>query len=395
MASGSSIDQVRILFSLAGLHRVDRGAEVAFIAVASELAKAGHDVTLIGSGPKRPGRPYRYIQARAVDRKRFESFPKLPTLRNETGWEEASFAPGLLAKYHPADYDITATCAFPFTHWSLRRPLIGGSRPRHVFITQNGDWPAFSDKAEFRFFDCDGLVCTNPDYFERNRDRYRCALIPNGVDLDAFAPGPGARTRFGLPEQGRLVLMVSALIPSKNVVEGISAIAQVPDATLVVAGDGPLRDEMTKLAGEILPGRYRQLTVPACDMPELYRSADAFMHLSTDESFGNVFVEAMASGLPVVAYDTPRTRWIIGDEGFFPKSRSTEALAEAISAALAGAGTAVQANRERAQAFGWSGIASQYADFFGELLHNSALNSAARRDMIDPSHLEREGASRA
>jgi hypothetical protein len=235
-----------------------------------------------------------------------------------------------------------------------------------VFITQNGDWPALSDEAEFRFFDCDGLVCTNPDYFERNRHRYKCALIPNGVDLEAFRAGPRERSRFGLPEEGRLILMVSALIPSKNVAEGIAAIACLPDTALVVAGDGPLRDDMSELAKKLLPGRYYQLTAPAAEMPALYRSADAFMHLSTDESFGNVFVEAVATGLPVVAYDTPRTRWIIGDEGFYPEARSCEALSQAISAALTEPGPVARKNRERAQAFSWSGIAKQYVDFFGQ-----------------------------
>jgi glycosyltransferase involved in cell wall biosynthesis len=356
------------LFTIAGLHRVDRGAEVAFIAVASELARSGHEVTLIGSGPPRTDRPYRYIHAPAIDRKRFESFPKLPVLRSETAWEEATFVPGLLTRYRPNDFDITATCAFPFTHWALRRPVLGGSKPLHIFITQNGDWPAVSDEAEFRLFACDGLVCTNPDYFERNRSRYRSALIPNGVDLARFAPGAADRARFGLPERARIVLMVSALIASKNVAEGIATVAQVPDATLVVAGDGPLRDELSKLAGELLPGRYRQLTAPAADMPALYRSADAFMHLSTDESFGNVFVEALASGLPVIAHDTPRTRWIIGDQGFFPKARDAGALAAAITEALdAGASGAVAA-RTRAESFGWPAVGAQYGEFFGELL---------------------------
>jgi len=368
MASRDSSDQVRILFTLAGLHRVDRGAEVAFIAVASELARAGHEVTLIGSGPARPDRPYRYIEAPAVPRERFERFPKFPPFRNETAWEEASFAPGLLAKFRPNEFDITATCAFPFTHWALRRPVLGGKRPRHVFITQNGDWPAYSNKAEFRFFACDGLVCTNPDYFERNRDRYRSALIPNGVDLSLFAPGAAERGRFGLPAKGPIVLMVSALIPSKNVAEGIAAVGEIPNATLVVAGDGPLRDQLAKLAGEIIPGRYRQLTVPAPEMPLLYRSADAFMHLSTDESFGNVFVEALASGLPVVAIDTPRTRWIVGDEGIFPETRDTEGLTTAIKRALTAGASSATGARGRSEQFGWPMIAGRYAQFFHELL---------------------------
>ena len=96
---------------------------------------------------------------------------------------------------------------------------------------------------------------------------------------------------------------------------------EVPGANLVVAGDGPVRDEIHKLAAELLPGRFQQITLPAAEMPALYRSADAFMHLSVDKSFGNVFVEALACGLPIIAYDMPRTRWIIGDAGFFAASR--------------------------------------------------------------------------
>jgi glycosyltransferase involved in cell wall biosynthesis len=367
LGSRCSNDQVKILFALAGLHRVHRGAEVAFISVARELAHLGHEVTLIGSGAPRPEEPYRFIHAPAVSRDRFEGWPSMPALRNETGWEEASFAPGLLGKYRPGRFDITATCAFPFTHWALRRPVLGGRRPRHVFITQNGDWPAVADKAEFRFFDCEGLVCTNPDYFERNSARYRCALIPNGVDLDRFRPGPAERERFGFATAGPVVLMVSALIASKNVAEGIEAVADVPGANLVVAGDGPLRDEINKLAVQRLPGRFLQLTVPASEMPALYRSADAFMHLSVDESFGNVFVEAMASGLPTIAFDTPRTKWIIGDDGFFPASRSTQDLTAAISSALQSGGTSDSAI-ERASEFGWRSIAKRYGEFFAEVL---------------------------
>jgi glycosyltransferase involved in cell wall biosynthesis len=365
MDSRSSIDQVRILFALAGLHRVDRGAEVAFISIARELVKLGHDVTLIGSGPPRPGEPYRYIRAPAISRKTFENWPSAPGLRSDTGWEEASFVPGLLGKYRPSDFDITTTCAFPWTQWALRRPLLSGRKPRHVFVTQNGDWPAFSDKAEFRFFDCDGLVCTNPDYLERNSARYRCALIPNGVDLSRFQPGPSERARLGLPERGPIVLMVSALIASKNVAEGVKAVSKIPNASLVVAGDGPIRDEIFKLAAELLPGRFHQITLPAADMPALYRSADAFMHLSVDESFGNVFVEALATGLPIIAYDIPRTRWIIGDAGFFAVSRTTEDLSGAIANALHAGRRSVA--DERAQSFGWNSVARQYADFFSAL----------------------------
>src|SRR3954451_12967229 len=93
-----STDQVRIAFALSGLHRVDRGAEVAFIAIAEELAQAGNQVTLFGSGDFRPGASYRFVHVPAVRREKFEGWPAVPAFRNEPAWEEASFAPGLLAK---------------------------------------------------------------------------------------------------------------------------------------------------------------------------------------------------------------------------------------------------------------------------------------------------------
>jgi glycosyltransferase involved in cell wall biosynthesis len=160
--------------------------------------------------------------------------------------------------------------------------------------------------------------------------------------------------------------MVSALIPSKNVAEGIKGIAQVPGASLVVAGDGPIRDQICKLAAKLLPGRFLQITLPAAEMPALYRSANAFMHLSVDESFGNVFVEALATGLPIIAYDIPRTRWIIGDEGCFAATRTTEDLRGAIMRALERGGR--ESPNERASSFGWNTVSRKYAEFFRTLV---------------------------
>lgn len=346
---------------------------MAFIAVASELARSGDDVTLIGMGPQLPDRPYRYIQAGAIPRERFEHFPTMPFFRNETGWEDATFVPGLLRRYRPADYDVTVTCSFPFTSLALRRPA--RHRPPHVFVTQNGDWPATSDQSEFRLFDCDGLVCINPDYYERTRQRYRAALIPNGVDTLRFTPGASDAAAFGIDPDRRTVLMVSALIASKNVDEGIRALAPMRDAQLVVAGDGPLRSELQALADRLMPGRYRQIQVRPSQMPALYRSADVFMHLSRDEAFGNVYAEASACGVPIVAYDLPRTRWILGDTGYYAAEVSSEALTKALRTAM-DAPPSVRAERvAQAERFAWPAIARQYRRFFDEVLDAKAYSA--------------------
>jgi glycosyltransferase involved in cell wall biosynthesis len=366
---------MRILFALAGLHRVNRGAEVAFTSIGSELANAGHQVTLLGSGPTIAGRPYEYLRAACVPRERFEKFPKFPFLRQETAWEELTFVPGLLARYHPGKYDVTLTCGFPFTNLALRRPALGGGGPKHIFVTQNGDWPAYSRKSEYRLFGCDGLICTNPDYFERNRASYRCALIPNGVDLARFSPGAQARERFELDPSRPVVLMVSALIVSKHVDVAIDTVSQIPDAILVVAGDGPLRYQLAEQAEAKLRGRYRQVHVSPAEMPDLYRSADVFLHLSQDESFGNVFVEALASGLPIVAWDLPRTRWIVGNSPLLASPGDPEDLRQRIEAALAtGAASSTEA-LQRASRFSWKNVAALYGEFIEQVIGNEGYSS--------------------
>lgn len=362
---------MRLLFALPGFHRFDRGAEVALLAVAEHCARAGDTVTVMGSGAPRPGVPYTFRHVPAINRQRFERMPSIPVLRGDTAYEEASFVPGLLARFRPGDYDATVTCSFPFTNWALRRPVLGGKRPAHVFVTQNGDWPAVTRGSEYRWFGCDGLVCTNPDYLARNEDRWNATLIPNGTDLARFSPGPSDRARFGLPADRPLVLMVSALIESKRVADGIRAVAAVPDAHLVVAGDGALRGEIDTLAASLLPGRFTRLTVTPAEMPLLYRSADAFLHLSLLESFGNVFVEAMACGLPVIGHDTPRLRWIVGDDEPLVDTEDPGAVARAIAGALAVTPSAradrAVARRDRAARFGWDRVGEAYRSFIASL----------------------------
>lgn len=364
---------MRIAFTLAGLHRVERGAEIAFIAIANGLAARGHAVTLFGSGPPRPGSAYAYVHATAIARERLERLPSVPALRNETAWEEVSFVPGFLKRYRPQDFDVTLACAYPFLNWALRARKHRGVRPRHVFVTQNGDWPARAGNSEYKLFGCDGLVCINPDYFDANKDRYPSALIPNGVDLARFSPGLPTRAAFGLPENASIVLMVSALIESKRVATGIEAVSRLPGVHLAVAGDGPLRGELRALAERLMPGRFHNLTVGSERMPDLYRSANAFLHLSRDESFGNVYVEAMASGLPTVAWDLPRTRWITGETAVLVPDENVDALVAGVAKAL-GRTVRNQSLADRAQRFSWTTIAAEYEQFLQAVVAARPVN---------------------
>jgi glycosyltransferase involved in cell wall biosynthesis len=363
---------MQLLFALPGLHRVGRGAEVVFESVAQQIAARGeHQVTLVGSGQPRADRAYDFIHLPAVSREHFEHWPKLPFLRQEFMYEELTFATGLALLPAVGKADVTMTCGYPYTNWALRRPRLGKRRPAHIFVTQNGDWPAQGRGAEPRFFSCDGLICTNPLYFERNRARWHSALIPNGVDPARFHPGPQRRAELGLPIERPIVLMVSALEAGKRVIEAMHAVAEVPDAFLVVAGDGPLRHEVDRLAAERLPGRFMRGTFTHEQMPDLYRSADLFLHTKIRESFGNVYVEALSCGAPIVAHDDEVTRWILGGHAVLVDTTSKEALTKVIAEALRAPKTDTEGAAWARSRYGWEAIAAQYVDFFRDVLERT------------------------
>jgi GT2 family glycosyltransferase/glycosyltransferase involved in cell wall biosynthesis len=381
--SAPPVKPLRVLFAIPGLHRVDRGAEVAFEEIASRLAKLGHEVTLIGSGGQHPDRPYRFISVPCIGREWFSRLPSLPMLRSAYAYEELMFSPGLLAKGWPGSYDITVTCGYPYLNWLLRRE----SRSRHVFVTQNGDWMIRAGNREYKYFDCDGLVCTNIEFWERHRERFAAALIPNGVDAQRFRPGKGNRAAYGLASAGPIALMVSALIDSKRVLEGIQAAARVPGLTLVIAGDGPLKPRVYELGQTLMPARFQVMSLPREQMPGLYRCADVFLHMSLIEASANAYMEALASGLPIVTHDCAVTRWTLEHTSDLVDATNEMAVADALKRALAENPPArIEARLELVKRrFTWDSLAKEYEKFFIAVHNGSARPANSPKDDDAPA----------
>jgi glycosyltransferase involved in cell wall biosynthesis len=161
--------------------------------------------------------------------------------------------------------------------------------------------------------------------------------------------------------------MVSALISNKRIEFGIEAVSRIPNAHLVLAGDGPLRTTIMAAAARLLPGRFTLLSVPPKKMPELYQSADVFLQASKDEPFPLVFLEAMASGVPIVAHDMPRVRWFIGDDEFLVNMDDVPAIAQGIERASAKGATGRAKRLARAADFSWAKVAGLYRAFLQEV----------------------------
>jgi len=132
--------------------------------------------------------------------------------------------------------------------------------------------------------------------------------ITKGVDSELFSPeGPSVRASLGAGGTP-VVLSVSRLVPIKNVALFVDAMAIVlrsrPDVRGIVVGDGPLEADLKRRAAALgLSGVTFAGYVAQADLPAWYRAADLFALSSDFDNSPNVVLEAMASGLPVVATD--------------------------------------------------------------------------------------------
>lgn len=189
--------------------------------------------------------------------------------------------------------------------------------------------------------------------------------IPNGVDLEKFGR-KGNMFKTGLKKP--IVLTVGAFSKQKRLDLVIKAVSKLEDVSLLIAGGGgELKKEIEDQGKRLLGKRFRVISLPFEKMPEVYRSADLFTLPSlSSESFGNVYVEAMASGLGVVAPDDEQRHEIVGDSGLFVDPTDIDSYADKIKEGL----EISWGDRPRKQAgkFSWDVIAKQYESLFKKLI---------------------------
>ncbi|MEH3048571.1 glycosyltransferase [Sphingomonas adhaesiva] len=160
----------------------------------------------------------------------------------------------------------------------------------------------------------------------------RVTVLPNPVLDHAPAPLPA-------PTHGRRLVAAGRLVPAKGFDTLVDAMALLPDATLTIHGDGPLRADLAhRIAAQRLERRVT-LAGHTANLAPALAAADLFVSASRREGFGNVLIEAMALGIPVLATRAggPETFLRDGINGFLTDPDDAPALARAIAALLADA----------------------------------------------------------
>ena len=131
-------------------------------------------------------------------------------------------------------------------------------------------------------------------------------VVSRGVDTRLFSPSrrsPEMRQPWGAGEHGIVAMYVGRMAPEKNLPLAVSAFLAMhernPQVQWVMVGDGPARASLARRNPDVVFAGTRS----GEDLSTHYASADVFLFPSLTETFGNVTLEAMASGLAVVAYE--------------------------------------------------------------------------------------------
>lgn len=212
-------------------------------------------------------------------------------------------------------------------------------------------------------------------------------LWRRGVDLELFRPDRARHrpaNRFGATAGQAVTLYVGRLSSEKGL-QHLDSLAHDPDTMLVLVGDGPARDRLRR--------RYYGLqvsfpgTLHGDDLADAYAAADVFVFPSTTETLGLVLLEAMATGLPVIAADSPSSQELLqthprarlfaaGESGKLPR----------LVAELVGEGVEQDAveTREIVQGWSWPAATRQLLGFY----------QTAQRDVdtAGPGEEHRQGA---
>lgn len=199
----------------------------------------------------------------------------------------------------------------------------------------------------------------------------RITVVRNGVDLATFRPLDRAAVRAGLGVTGPLLLCVGNLVPEKGYDLVLEALTRLPNARLIVIGDGPEEQRLQESAHALgLAGRVTWLApVAQGELGRFYNAADVTVLASTREGMPNVLLESLACGTPVVATAVGGSTEIVAstEAGRLVPSRTAAALAAACQELLDSPPERT-ATRRYAERFGWAEPVAAQLALLGEIL---------------------------
>ena len=218
-------------------------------------------------------------------------------------------------------------------------------------------------------------------------------VFGRGVDIDLFSPAwrdEALRRSWGCDEETLAVLYVGRIAPEKNLDLARDAFQAIqsarPKARFILVGEGPAREHIQRESPELIcPGAKIGV-----ELSKYYASGDLFLFPSLTETFGNVVLEAMASGLPVVAFDYAAARSLIdpGRNGVTLPSGKREAFIAAgceLARDLPRVRKLGEQARRAAEEISWDRVIRSVEDRLFQVIHRQRGTEACRATVATTS----------
>lgn len=202
-------------------------------------------------------------------------------------------------------------------------------------------------------------------------------VIPDGLDLASFE----STQRKANPKTVRC-LAIGRLIPRKGFQFLIQALPQILDKVqhhfkIEIVGDGPYREELTGLAENLGVTSYIRFTgtVPYSELPQKYREADIFILPSLAEGMPLVVLEAMGTGLPIIASRVQGIDELVAENvnGALFNPGDVDGLADCLTKLINAGETRVEMGKistEKVKPYDWKNIADTYLALYEDILTN-------------------------
>ncbi|HUY74617.1 MAG TPA: glycosyltransferase family 4 protein [Candidatus Dormibacteraeota bacterium] len=232
-----------------------------------------------------------------------------------------------------------------------------------------------------------GIAVSEPAraFVNRYFPDYPLRVIPNGIDTEAYRPGL-APIRH-LMDDNINILFVGRLEKRKGVGDLLRAFhfmqSRVPKVRLIIVGDGPLRGRVESyVSRHRLPNVVLAGYVPESVKPRYYDSADIFCAPATGaESFGIVLLEAMASGLPVVATEIAGYMSVLepGRDSITVQPNSWRELGASLVILVRDAelrGRLGAFAHEKARRYSWDAVTTDVLEVYQEAIQVAAVQPA-------------------
>ncbi len=249
----------------------------------------------------------------------------------------------------------------------------------YIVSLRGADVPGYSDRFPLIYFFLTPLikliwknsaaVISNSqglkDLALKSKPNQKISIIFNGIDISEFKPSIKENS------ENFEVLCVSRLTRRKGIEYLISAFAKIsdqfPKIKLKIIGEGDAKEELEAQTQQLNLNNKIEFSgrIAHENLPEIYAEASVFVLPSLNEGMSNTMLEALATGLPIIATDTGGTKELVdeGINGFIIKMKDADDIAEKIIKLISDKNlleSMSQASRQKAESLSWKNVAEKY-----------------------------------